>query len=73
MPVPARDGGGRDELAHTVRRGGIEEAVAAGRPVEALCGKVWVPRLVNPAGVMRCVVCDELRRSRGLELIGGRG
>ena len=42
---PVRDDGGdADRFAHYVSKDRIAESRATGRPVVALCGKVWVPR-----------------------------
>ena len=42
---PVRDDGGdADRFAHYVSKDRIAESRATGRPVVALCGKVWVPK-----------------------------
>lgn len=38
------DGGNADRFAHYVSKDKIEESRLTGRPVVALCGKVWIPR-----------------------------
>lgn len=38
------DGGNADRFAHYVSKDRIEESHITGRPVVALCGKVWIPR-----------------------------
>ena len=38
------DGGNADRFAHYVSKDRIEESRLTGRPVVALCGKVWIPR-----------------------------
>lgn len=38
------DGGNADRFAHYVSKDKIDESRLTGRPVVALCGKVWIPR-----------------------------
>lgn len=38
------DGGNADRFAHYVSKDRIDESRLTGRPVVALCGKVWIPR-----------------------------
>lgn len=38
------DGGNADRFAHYVSKDKVEESRLTGRPVIALCGKVWIPR-----------------------------
>lgn len=38
------DGGNADRFAHYVSKDRVEESRLTGRPVVALCGKVWIPR-----------------------------
>lgn len=53
----------RDRLTHIVRdREKVRRAMVEGFPVEALCGKVWVPRRWKPADGVRCQVCEALSR-----------
>jgi len=57
--------GDRDSLSHIVKgRAQVRAAIAAGTPVEALCGKRWVPRRWKPGGTLRCVVCEEIAQGR---------
>ncbi len=37
------DEGDHDRFAHYVRKEAILESAVTGKPVKALCGKVWVP------------------------------
>ena len=47
---PVRDDGGdADRFAHYVSKDRIAESRATGRPVVALCGKVWVPSTTRPS------------------------
>ncbi|MEE1295923.1 MAG: DUF3039 domain-containing protein [Bifidobacterium sp.] len=53
------DGGDADRFAHYVSRERIEESRLTGRPVVALCGKVWVPRH-NPQDYPVCPECKKI-------------
>ncbi|KFI63225.1 DUF3039 domain-containing protein [Bifidobacterium cuniculi] len=53
------DGGDADRFAHYVSRERIEESRLTGRPVVALCGKVWVPRR-NPKDYPVCPECKKI-------------
>lgn len=60
------DGDG-DRLAHYVRKSDIVRSNVEGVPVEALCGKRWIPNR-DPDRYPVCPVCKELMnrlRSRG--------
>lgn len=60
--TPSRDD---DRLTHIVNeREKVREAMYYGFPVEALCGKRWVPRRWKPKGGVRCRVCDDIARKR---------
>lgn len=41
--VPQPGGGDHERFAHYVRKDKIVESAVTGIPVEALCGKKWVP------------------------------
>jgi hypothetical protein len=57
---PLQDNGGdADRYAHYVSRRSMMEARKTGRPVVALCGKVWVPKH-NPAGYPICPDCKRI-------------
>ena len=58
------DDGDADRFAHYVRKDKIAAAAASGRPVVALCGKVWRPQR-DPAAYPVCPTCKELRDSMG--------
>ncbi len=56
---PARTGDGdADRFAHYVSKDRIMESRITGRPVVALCGKVWVPKR-DPS---KYPVCPDCRR-----------
>ncbi|WP_111836777.1 DUF3039 domain-containing protein [Actinomyces bovis] len=70
------DDGDADRFAHYVRRDRIDAAAATGRPVVALCGKVWTPGR-DPSKYPICPTCKaiyEQMRGGGDEGNGsGRG
>lgn len=59
------DDGDADRFAHYVSRERIAESRMTGRPVVALCGKVWVPKH-DPSQYPVCPDCkriyEEMRR-----------
>ena len=58
------DNGDADRFAHYVSRERIEESRLTGRPVVALCGKVWVPKR-NPADYPICPECKRIYAEYG--------
>ena len=54
--------GDADRFAHYVSRDRIAESRRTGRPVVALCGKVWVPSR-NPERFPVCPTCKEIWES----------
>ena len=57
---PVRDDGGdADRFAHYVSKDRIAESRATGRPVVALCGKVWVPKH-DPSKYPVCPDCKRI-------------
>lgn len=52
------DDGDNDRYAHYVSKERLEQARITGRPVIALCGKVWIPKR-NPE---RYPVCPECKK-----------
>ncbi len=58
--------GDRDRFAHYVRKDRANRSALTGRPVVALCGKVWVP-LRNANQYPICPRCKEIRQ----QLING--
>ncbi len=57
-----QDDGDADRYAHYVRRDRMERALKTGRPVVALCGKVWMPRR-DPSKYPVCPKCKEIFES----------
>lgn len=53
------DGGDADRYAHYVTKERIAESRLTGRPVVALCGKVWVPKH-DPSDFPVCPECKEI-------------
>ena len=56
--------GDSERFAHYVRKERITEAMIAGKPVVALCGKVWVPSR-NPDRYPVCPTCKEIYKNMG--------
>lgn len=53
------DEGDNDRYAHYVSKERLEQARITGRPVIALCGKVWVPKR-NPEDYPVCSECKKV-------------
>ncbi|HZK04538.1 MAG TPA: DUF3039 domain-containing protein [Actinomycetaceae bacterium] len=53
------DDGDADRFAHYVRKDRMARSQASGRPVVALCGKVWTPRR-DPSKYPVCPECKEI-------------
>ncbi|KAB8288729.1 hypothetical protein DSM100688_0731 [Bifidobacterium ramosum] len=53
------DGGDADRYAHYVSKDRIAESRLTGRPVVALCGKVWVPKH-DPSKYPVCPDCKRI-------------
>ena len=51
--------GDHERFAHYVRKEKILESAVSGKPVVALCGKVWVPGR-DPSRFPVCPVCKEI-------------
>lgn len=51
--------GDADRFAHYVRRDRMEASAATGRPVVALCGKVWTPGR-DPSKYPVCPTCKAI-------------
>jgi len=68
--------GDHERFAHYVRKEKIMQSAMTGRPVIALCGKVWVPGR-DPQKFPVCPVCKEiydgLRDPQDGEGDGGQG
>ncbi|WP_298462529.1 DUF3039 domain-containing protein [uncultured Cellulomonas sp.] len=51
--------GDRERFAHYVRKNKILDSALSGKPVIALCGKVWVPGR-DPNKFPVCPICQEI-------------
>ncbi|GAA4179196.1 DUF3039 domain-containing protein [Gryllotalpicola koreensis] len=54
--------GDHDRFSHYVRKEAILESAVTGKPVKALCGKVWVPGR-DPEKFPVCPECKEIYES----------
>ena len=61
---PRLDDGDHERFAHYVRRGDSVRSVVEGTPIEALCGKRWIPSR-DPERYPICPACKELLAARG--------
>ena len=57
--LQSTDDGDADRFAHYVRKDKIAAAAATGRPVVALCGKVWTPGR-DPSQYPVCPTCKQI-------------
>lgn len=57
--LQSTDDGDADRFAHYVRKDKIAASASSGRPVVALCGKVWKPGR-NPADYPVCPTCKSI-------------
>ena len=56
---PTVDDGDHDRFAHFARKADIVKSAVTGKPIVALCGKVWVPAR-NPDHYPVCPTCREI-------------
>ena len=56
---PTLDDGDHDRFAHFARKTDIVKSAVTGKPIGALCGKVWVP-VRNPDRYPVCPTCREI-------------
>jgi len=59
LDEPILDDGDHDRFAHYVRKADIVRSNVEGVPVQALCGKVWIPNR-DPDKYPVCPTCKEL-------------
>lgn len=52
--------GDEDLITHVAPRSAIRRSRLTGTPVQALCGKVWVPQHYEPHQFEVCEVCMDL-------------
>ncbi|MCL1898135.1 MAG: DUF3039 domain-containing protein [Micrococcales bacterium] len=60
----ATEAGDHERFAHYVRKDKIVGSAVSGKPVVALCGKVWVPKR-DPSRYPVCPVCKEIFQALG--------
>jgi hypothetical protein len=53
------DSENNDELAHYAEAASVTEGYIMGTPVEALCGKIFIPSK-NPERLKLCPICKEI-------------
>jgi hypothetical protein len=64
--------GDHERFAHYVRKEKIMESAMSGKPVIALCGKVWVPGR-DPSKFPVCPICQEIYDGLRAPQDGGDG
>ncbi|MDO4899068.1 DUF3039 domain-containing protein [Actinomyces sp.] len=70
--LKSTDDGDADRFAHYVRKDKIASAAATGRPVVALCGKVWTPGR-DPSKYPVCPTCKQIYEQMRPGGKGGQG
>lgn len=71
--LQSTDDGDADRFAHYVRKDKIAAAAVTGRPVVALCGKVWTPGR-DPSKYPVCPTCKSIyEEMRGGDSGSGKG
>ena len=61
-PVSVTEDGDQEKFAHYVEKEKIVESAVTGKPVIALCGKVWVPGR-DPSKFPICPDCQKIYES----------
>lgn len=69
-PVEATDEGDHDRFKHYVKKGDDVKGYAMGEPIQALCGKLWVPSKSYDKYPL-CQSCVEVARGLGFT-VGGK-
>jgi hypothetical protein len=57
--IPSTSDGDHERFAHYVKKGDIVRSAVEGMPIEALCGKVWIPDR-DPKKYPVCPTCKEV-------------
>ena len=70
--LESTDDGDADRFAHYVRKDKIAAAAVTGRPVVALCGKVWTPGR-DPSKYPVCPTCKAIYEEMRGGPAGGKG
>lgn len=60
--LASTDDGDHERFAHYVPKDAIMESAITGKPVRALCGKLWVPNR-DPERFPVCPACKEIYAS----------
>ena len=58
-PKTSESEGDHDRFAHYARKSDILKSAVSGKPVVALCGKVWIPSR-DPDRYTVCPTCKEI-------------
>jgi hypothetical protein len=61
-PETRLDPGDHERFAHYVQQDKILESAVTGKPVVALCGKIWVPSR-DPSKYPMCPACKQIYES----------
>ncbi len=61
-PISVTEDGDHEKFAHYVEKEKIVESAVTGKPVIALCGKVWVPGR-DPSKFPICPDCQKIYES----------
>lgn len=59
LEKPQTTDSGREDFAHIADAAKVTEAYVLGLPIEALCGKVFIPSK-NPENLEVCPTCKEI-------------
>lgn len=59
-PEVSTEDGDHDRFAHYIRKSDWERAYVEGKPVRALCGKLWVPSR-DPDRYEVCQTCKKIK------------
>ena len=70
--VVPQEPGDHDRFAHYVPKDKLTEALVLGTPVQALCGKIWVPSR-DPEKYPVCPECKEIKAMLDDLRSGGSG
>ena len=66
---PTLDDGDHDRFSHYARKSDILKSAVTGKPVVALCGKVWVPGR-DPDRYQVCPTCREIYERKKADEMG---
>ena len=69
LDSPLLDDGEHDRFSHYARKSDILKSAVTGKPVVALCGKVWVPGR-DPDRYQVCPTCREIYERKKADEMG---